>query len=213
MITVIDSAISNLGSVRAALTRIGASHRVTAAPAEVAAADALLLPGVGAFGDGMAALRRRGLVEPIREHAAAGKPILGICLGMQLLADSSEEFGEHEGLGLIPGRIRRLHPAPGLRVPNIGWCDVRVAEGARLFEDVPDGAPFYFVHSYVVDCDDPANSVGTIAFGDADETVVLQRKNIYGAQFHPEKSQDAGLCFLDSFARIVSGARRIYGDT
>lgn len=203
MITVIDSAIANLGSVCTALSRIGVPHRVTAAPSEVAAAQALLLPGVGAFGDGMAALRQRGLIEPIRAHAAAGRPILGVCLGMQLLAERSEEFGAHEGLGLVPGRVRRLRPAPGLRVPNIGWCAMRFTGGARLFEGLSDGTCFYFVHSYVVECAEPEDSVGTIAFGDADETVALQRRNVYGVQFHPEKSQDVGLGVLDAFARIV----------
>lgn len=203
MITIIDSGICNIGSVLTALDRVGAHYIVTTEAARVAEARALLLPGVGAFADGMAALRRHGLVEPIRAHADADKPILGICLGMQLLADSSEEFGDHQGLGLIPGRVRKLPAAPGLRVPNIGWCDMHVARGARLFAGMEDGASFYFVHSYVMDCADPADSVGTIDFGAHEVTVACQRGAVFGAQFHPEKSQDTGLAFLANFATMV----------
>ena len=202
MIAVIDSGLSNIGSVLTALQRIGAKAEPTRDPAEVATAASLLLPGVGAFGDGMTALRQQGLVEPIRAHAAAGKPILGICLGMQLLASASEEFGEHQGLGLIPGRVRRLRPQAGLRVPNIGWCGLQARNDARLFADIPADACFYFVHSYVIDCDTAEDCAGTLTFGDDEETVAVQRGRIFGAQFHPEKSQDAGLAVLDAFRRI-----------
>lgn len=202
MIAVIDSGLSNIGSVLTALQRIGAKAEPTRDPAEVAAAASLLLPGVGAFGDGMTALRQQGLVEPIRAHAAAGKPILGICLGMQLLASASEEFGEHQGLDLIPGRVRRLRPQAGLRVPNIGWCGLQARNDARLFADIPADSCFYFVHSYVIDCDTAEDCAGTLTFGDGEETVAVQRGRIFGAQFHPEKSQDAGLAVLDAFRRI-----------
>ncbi|WP_096701971.1 imidazole glycerol phosphate synthase subunit HisH [Magnetospirillum sp. 15-1] len=203
MITIIDSGICNIGSVLTALERVGASFAVTTDPARVAQAKSLLLPGVGAFADGMEALRRHGLVDPIRAHAAQGKPILGICLGMQLLAESSEEFGTHQGLGLIPGHVRKLPAAPGLRVPNMGWCDMQVQPGARLFAGLEPGASFYFVHSYAMDCADPRHSVGTIAFGPRPVTVAVERDNIFGAQFHPEKSQDTGLAFLANFVNTV----------
>ncbi|WP_119168002.1 imidazole glycerol phosphate synthase subunit HisH [Algihabitans albus] len=202
MIAVIDSGLSNIGSVLTALRRIGAEAKPTRDPTEVAAAGSLLLPGVGAFGDGMAALRKHGLVEPIRAHAEGGKPVLGICLGMQLLAGESEEFGMHEGLGLIPGRVRRLRPQAGQRVPNIGWCNLQVRTGAQLFADTPADACFYFVHSYVIDCAVEEDAAGTLTFGDDRATVAIERGRIFGAQFHPEKSQDAGLAVLDAFRRI-----------
>jgi glutamine amidotransferase len=203
MITIIDSGICNIGSLLIALDRVGARYTVTTEVEHVAAASALLLPGVGAFADGMEALRRSGLVEPIQAHAAAGKPLLGICLGMQLLADGSDEFGLHEGLGLIPGWVRRLPSVPGLRVPNIGWCDVDVADGAELFAGIEDSASFYFVHSYAMECDDAANIVGTIDFGGCKVTVACRRGAVFGAQFHPEKSQDAGLAVIANFAAQV----------
>lgn len=205
MITVIDSGICNIGSVLTALERIGARYTVTTEPDTVANARSLLLPGVGAFANGMDALRRNCLVEPIRSHAAAGKPLLGICLGMQLLADGSDEFGTHKGLGLIPGWVRRLPSAPGLRIPNIGWCDMHFTSGSSLFAGLDDNASFYFVHSYAMKCDEAADSIGTIVFGDVKVTVACQRGNIFGAQFHPEKSQDAGLTFLANFAAQVNG--------
>ena len=203
MITIIDSGICNIGSLLIALDRVGARYLVTTEVERVAAASTLLLPGVGAFADGMEALRRHALVEPIRAHAAAGKPLLGICLGMQLLADGSDEFGTYEGLGLIPGWVRRLPSAPGLRVPNIGWYGVQVTDGARLFTGLEANGSFYFVHSYAVECIDADNNVGSIDFGDRKLTVACQRGNIFGAQFHPEKSQDAGLAFLANFAAQV----------
>lgn len=203
MITIIDSGICNIGSLLIALDRVGARYSITTEAECVASASALLLPGVGAFADGMEALRRHGLVEPIRTHAAAGKPLLGICLGMQLLADGSDEFGTHEGLGLIPGWVRRLPSVPGVRVPNIGWCDVQITGGAKLFNGLEANDSFYFVHSYAMDCDAADNSISSIDFGDCKVTVACQRANVCGVQFHPEKSQDAGLTFLANFVAQV----------
>lgn len=203
MISVIDSGICNLASVTTALDRIGARWTIAASAANVAGAEALLLPGVGAFADGMAALTARGLVEPVRAHAAAGRPILGICLGMQLLAEVSEEFGEHPGLGLIAGRVRRLPEVPALRVPNIGWCDTVPEEGTPLFRGIARGAAFYYVHSYYVDCDDPSDVAARIPFGPHHVAAALHRDRVFGAQFHPEKSQDVGLAVLANFAQLV----------
>jgi imidazole glycerol-phosphate synthase subunit HisH len=203
MITVIDSGIANLGSVASALKRVGAQLRITTTPEEVGAAGALLLPGVGAFADGMQSLRKHGLIEPIRAVARAGRPVLGICLGMQLLAEASEEFGVHEGLGLLPGRVVRLPELEGLRVPNIGWCDLALARRARLFAGIEDGAAFYFVHSYHLACADAQDAVGTIGLGGARFAAAVERGNIYGAQFHPEKSQDVGLAFLANFVMLT----------
>lgn len=200
MITIVDSGISNLGSVLAAIRRISAPAEVTTDPDVVRKARAILLPGVGAFADGMAALRKHGLVEPIVEAVATGKPILGICLGMQLLAEASDEFGDHRGLGLIPGRVKKLPTVPGLRIPNIGWCDMDIRRGSTLFAGIGNGAPFYFVHSFHLVCAQPAHAAGSIAFGPSPVTVAVEHRNIFGAQFHPEKSQDAGLAFLANFA-------------
>lgn len=209
MITIVDSKVANIGSVMAALRRVGAPHRVAADAGMIASASALLLPGVGAFADAMQALRRAGFVEPIRAAASAGTPVLGVCLGMQLLAAESEEFGRHEGLGLIRGRVRRLEPArPGERVPNIGWCDVTPGAHATLFRDIAPGTPFYFVHSFHVVCDDPADVAATMTYGVGEIAVAIERGNVYGAQFHPEKSQDAGLTVLAAFAALAAERSR-----
>jgi imidazole glycerol-phosphate synthase subunit HisH len=209
MITVIASAIANLGSVQSALRRVGVAAAVTSDAAAIRNARALILPGVGAYGEGMASLRRHGLIEPIREAAAAGTPILGVCLGMQLLADTSEEFGRHDGLGLICGRVVRLQPRPGERVPNIGWCDLTPTRPSTLYAEVQPRTPFYFVHSYQLRCSEPADITATIMFGGAPVTVGIERGNIFGAQFHPEKSQDAGLAVLAAFANFAERTRRL----
>jgi glutamine amidotransferase len=204
MITIIDSGIANIGSVVAAMKRIGGDFEVTADAAAVARAGALLLPGVGAFADGVESLRRRDLIETVRAAGSAGKPILGICLGMQLLADASEEFGDHDGLGLLPGRVRKLPPG-GERIPNIGWCDLAMRPGARLFRGIEDHSSFYFVHSYHMNCALPSDAAGTIAFGNTPVTVAVERDNIFGVQFHPEKSQDVGLAVLANFVSYAIG--------
>jgi glutamine amidotransferase len=202
VITIIDSGICNIGSVLIALRHIGVSYIVTNKAEHIVSARALLLPGVGAFADGMKALYHHGLIEPIKTHAAKGKPLLGICLGMQLLADGSDEFGSHEGLGLIPGWVRRLPNQTGVQIPNMGWCDVNIKDGFNLFAGLEDGVSFYFVHSYVMECSDQKNSIATINYGDYQATIACRHGNIFGVQFHPEKSQDAGLSFLKNFTRI-----------
>ena len=205
MITIIDSGIANIGSVVAAYRRLGVATTTTTDPKIVAAASALVLPGVGAFADGMESLRQKDLVQPILDAAAAGVPILGICLGMQLLAEVSEEFGEHQGLGLIPGRVIPLRPAQANeRVPNIGWCDVTLNPQSSLFQNMGTSQTFYFVHSYYLNCSDSSHAVATIPFGGALVTVAVANRNIFGVQFHPEKSQDAGLQLLNQFARTIA---------
>lgn len=204
MITVIDSGIANIGSVLSAFERIGAEAEVTTEAQAVRDAKALVLPGVGAFKDGMDSLWRHGLVEPIREATAAGTPILGICLGMQLLGEASEEFGEHDGLKLIRGRVERLQPTrPGERVPNIGWCDLHLRKPSTLFRGIAAGSAFYFVHSYVLRSAADADAVGVIDFGDSPVTVAVESGRVFGVQFHPEKSQDTGLTVLANFADYV----------
>lgn len=205
MITIIDSGSANIGSVISACRRIGVQAVVTTEPEMISEARGLILPGVGSFADAMGNMRQRGLVQPIRDAAAAGIPILGICLGMQLLAQVGEEFGEHQGLGIIAGRVKRLQPAcSGERVPNIGWCDVNTAPRSVLFAGIDNGSPFYFVHSYALDCSDPDDCAGSISFGATPVCVAIEHNNTFGVQFHPEKSQDVGLHLLSNFAGLVS---------
>jgi glutamine amidotransferase len=201
-LVMVDMGISNLGSVVEAFRRAGAPPlKVSREPEALDDAQAVVLPGVGAFGDGMAALRERGLVEPIRRHAASGRPLFGICVGMQLLSERSEEHGDHEGLGLIPGRTIRLTPSePALRVPNMGWCDV-TANGAAFFADAEDRA-FYFAHSYRVVPEDESDIAATIDYG-GEVAAAVARGAVFGVQFHPEKSQDAGLEVLASFCESL----------
>ena len=201
MITVVDSGIANIGSVLSSLRRIGSDARTTRSPDEIATAEALLLPGVGTFRDGMASLQQFALVEPIQHAARNGVPILGICLGMQLLSDGSDEFGDCDGLGLVPGRVTRLTSTQANeRIPNIGWCDVHPRHDATLFREVSPGTAFYFAHSYHFVCDDAGSVAAEMSFGAKAVTVAVQHGSIFGAQFHPEKSQDAGLSVLAAFA-------------
>ena len=194
----VDMGISNLGSVRQALARVNAPPMTAASAASVAEARAILLPGVGAFGDAMASLRAQGLVEPIRRAAARGTAVFGICLGMQLLAEESEEFGRHEGLGLLPGRVRKLETdRAGFRVPNIGWCDVTPKKSSRLLPH--GGGTFYHVHSFHFEPRDPAAVAATIDFSGRAVAVAVEHNNLCGVQFHPEKSQDDGLRVLAAF--------------
>ncbi len=204
MVTVIDMGLSNLGSVLHALSRIGVAAGSSRDPERVGDSPALVLPGVGAFGDGMAALRDAGLVDPIRAHVAAGRPLLGICLGMQLLADEGTEHGAFGGLGLVPGRVVRVTPDdPRRRVPNIGWCDVTPA---AAHGPVTRESSMYFVHGYHLVPDDPADVAATVDLSPPVAAAVA-RGPVWGVQFHPEKSQDDGLAVLEAFCeRIPLGA-------
>ena len=196
---IVDIGLSNIGSVRQALSRVGAQSMTARSAGDLEGAGAVILPGVGAFGDGMAALRDQGLVEPLRHHAAEGRPLLGICLGMQLLASSSEEHGRHEGLGVVPGRVVRLSPSdPALPVPNIGWCDV-----ADVSDDGEEA--YYFAHGYHLVPDDPADVAGVFHYG-GPVTAIVRRGATTGVQFHPEKSQDAGLEMLERFVASAVAA-------
>ena len=203
MIALIDSGICNLASVSNALGRVGAAFEVAKRPEKLEHAGAVILPGVGAFADGMKSLHEGGFVEPLRNAAKAGKPILGICLGMQLLVEESEEHGKHEGLGLLPGRVRKMSAdQAGFRVPNIGWCDVSSARAGKLYGKVGAAGAFYFVHSYYVDT--PAENIAaTIEFSGRKLPAALERGNLCGVQFHPEKSQDGGLDLLARWAAAL----------
>jgi glutamine amidotransferase len=200
VIAIVDYGIGNLRSVQKAVERVGATAVVSGDPSALDAARGVILPGVGAFGDGMAHLRARKLVEPVLCQVEEGKPLLGICLGMQLLFDESEEMGHHQGLGLLPGRVVRF-PEGDLKVPHIGWNQLRVHKG-MLLDGVADGAHAYFVHSYYAAPEEPADVLATTEYG-IEFASVVGRGKVLGAQFHPEKSQEVGLRLLSNYARLV----------
>jgi glutamine amidotransferase len=176
---------------------------VTGNAAGIGNADRLILPGVGAFGDAMATLRDRGLVEPIRRAVACGIPFLGICLGMQLLADRSDEFGVHEGLGIIPGHIHRLPEGPETRIPNVGWRPLTIHGHDSFLGALPTATMVYFVHSFGFAPTNPANIAATISINGQAIAAVLRHENVIGYQFHPEKSGPAGLDLIDRFLRLT----------
>jgi glutamine amidotransferase len=201
MIAIIDYGMGNLRSVQKALEAVGHPALVTSDPEEARKADKVILPGVGAFEDAMAELRRTGLGEAFAEVVAAGRPALGVCLGLQLLFDESLEDGQHRGLGLIPGRVVRFEPGPGRKVPHMGWNELRVVRPAPLLEGLGDSPSVYFVHSYYVRPEDP----GVVA-AEADYpfpfAAMVWRENLMACQFHPEKSQKIGLEMYRNFARL-----------
>ena len=202
-ILVLDYGVGNLRSVEKALEHVGARATIGANPDEVRDADGLILPGVGAFPRAMERIRAAGLDELLTERAASGTPILGICLGVQLLFERSEELGGAAGLGLLPGTVTKLD-APGLKVPNIGWAPVRWERESRLAEGIPSETPFYLVHSFVAR---PAgeDTLGTAEYGERFACAV-EHGNVFGAQFHPEKSSAAGLRLLANFSGICAKA-------
>jgi glutamine amidotransferase len=203
LIAVVDYGMGNRRSVQKALEHVGARAEITRAHETLETADALVVPGVGAFPKAMANLRELGLAELIRERAAQRVPILGICLGMQLLFDRSEELSDTDGLGLIAGQVSWLATG-GLRVPHIGWNDVRFEHSSPLLDGLPaGGCPFYHVHSLAVRATDAADVVGTTEYGERFATIV-QRGLVFGVQFHPEKSSVDGLRMLASFVRTVA---------
>lgn len=208
-VVIVDLQISNIASVLQALAQIGAPRYEFATPDNIASAAAVILPGVGAFGDGMASLREKALVEPIRRTATTGTPVFGICLGMQLLADRSEEFGSHAGLGLLKGEVKRLLPKhPGFRVPNIGWCDIQATRPSALFPS-DRGRCCYHVHSYHFVPVDRSVIAATTDFAAEPIVVAVESGNLYGVQFHPEKSQDDGLEVLSNFFAALRRAGRL----
>jgi glutamine amidotransferase len=199
MIAIIDYEMGNLRSVQKGFERIGHAATITSDPAVLAVADRIVLPGVGAFRDAIAALRQRELVDPIREAIASGKPFLGICLGLQLLFERGYEDGEHEGLGVIPGEVRRFSVPAEYKVPHMGWNQVQFRQRPPLFEGIDDAAYFYFVHSYYVLPSD-VTWVATETDYATPFCSSVWRGNLCAVQFHPEKSQAAGLRLLKNFA-------------
>ena len=202
MIAIVDYGVGNLFSLNSSLQMIGAESVVTADEAVLRSADKILLPGVGAFEDAARKLRESGLADLLKELAAEGKPLLGICLGMQMLFEKSFEYGEHEGLGLIPGNVRPIRdviPAE-YKIPHIGWNGLHFRKENPLFKYLKEGDCVYFVHSfYASDCED--SIVATSEYG-AELTAAVAKGNVYGCQFHPEKSGNVGLAILKAFNEL-----------
>lgn len=213
MIAIIDSGIANLRSVEKGFERVGVPARVVREPSRLRDAAGIVLPGVGAFADGIATLERAGFIDPIRHAIESGKPVLGICLGLHFLFSESEEFGLHKGLDLLRGRVRRfpgtapsssLSPQSSvLKVPHMGWNRVYLRRDAPIMEGIPDGSYFYFVHSFYVDPEDDGVTAGVTEYG-IPFTSLIWRDNLFATQFHPEKSQGLGLRLLANFGRLAA---------
>lgn len=202
MIAIIDYGVGNLFSLGSSFRAIGAEVTVTSDPAAIHQADRIILPGVGAFGDAADKLRRSGMANVLLTEAAAGKPILGICLGMQLLFEEAYEYGRHQGLGLLKGSIRPIADIipKDYKIPQIGWNALHITRDCPLFRWIHEGDYVYFVHSYyAADCD--ASVVATTDYG-APVTAAVANGNIYGCQFHPEKSGGVGLAILRAFCEM-----------
>ena len=189
--------MGNLRSVEKAVAAVGGWPVIARDPDSIRDADRLILPGVGAFGDAMANLRKRGLDRAIGDAVNAGKPLLGLCLGLQLLFTESEEFGSHQGLDLIPGRVRRFEE-PGLRVPHVGWNQIEEGRPDPLLQGIPDGSYFYFVHSFFFSANDTADILSITTY-EIEFTSAIEKGNIVGVQFHPEKSHKFGMRLLKNF--------------
>ena len=201
MIAIIDYGAGNLMSVKKALDYIGAESIITSNPAELAAADRVILPGVGSFGDAMASMQERGLVEAVKASAVSGKPFLGICLGLQLLFADSEESEGVEGLSLLNGKISHIPTNLELKVPHMGWNSVEISEGSRLFKGIKNGSYFYFVHSYYLNGADEDAVAAVTQYG-VEIQCAVERENLFATQFHPEKSGEVGLKLLKNFAEM-----------
>ena len=202
MIAIIDYQMGNLRSVQKAFERVGHAAKITSDAREIAEAERIVLPGVGAFADAMEELRRRDLIGPIRDAIAADKPFLGICLGLQLLFDVGYENGRHEGLGILRGEVVRFDLPREYKVPHMGWNSAIIRRRAPILEGIPDGTHFYFVHSYY-----PVPDDSSIVAIEADYhhpfCAMIWRDNLFATQFHPEKSQGDGMKILKNFAELA----------
>ena len=203
VIAVIDYDMGNLHSVCKGLETAGATPQVTHSPSELARADAVVLPGVGAFDPAMQQLRSRGLVEPIKKAIASGRPFLGICLGMQILFESSEE-GQEAGLGVVAGTVRRFNSEQDIKIPHMGWNQLEITQSASpLWQQLSSSPWAYFVHSYYVDPTDPQVRAATVTHGSQTVTAAIAQRNLMAVQFHPEKSSTTGLQILSNFVNQV----------
>lgn len=202
MIAIIDYDAGNIKSVEKAIQYLGEEALVTRDREEILNADGVILPGVGAFGDAMEKLHRYDLVDVIRDCAEKELPFLGICLGLQLLFESSEESPGVQGLGILPGRIVRLPAESGLKIPHIGWNNLQFPRKGRLFEGVPENSFVYFVHSYYLEAKEPEIVTAVAQYG-AQIHAAVERGNVFACQFHPEKSSEVGLKMLENFIRIT----------
>ncbi|MEH2160167.1 imidazole glycerol phosphate synthase subunit HisH [Nostoc sp.] len=203
VIAVVDYEMGNLHSVCKGLEKAGATPNVTYSPKELEQADAIVLPGVGAFDPAVQHLRSRGLEQPIKEAIASGKPFLGICLGLQILFESSAE-GTQPGLGIIKGKVRRFRPEPDITIPHTGWNQLEMTQAKSiLWEHLPSDPWVYFVHSYYVDPIDPLIRAATITHGTQTVTAAIAHENLMAVQFHPEKSSNIGLQILSNFVAQV----------
>ncbi len=203
-LAIIDYGMGNLASVRKAIQHLGGRAQVTSDPQKISRAKGLILPGVGAFGEAMAELRKRGLITPIRQSIAGGKPFLGLCLGLQLLFESSEESPGVRGLGILPGKVRRLPRKKDLKVPHMGWNRVEPETGNPLLHGIPDGAFMYFVHSFYADPADGSVVAARTEYGCRFPSVIWDGGRVFATQFHPEKSQKWGLKILENFLEECS---------
>ncbi|MBP8968119.1 MAG: imidazole glycerol phosphate synthase subunit HisH [Lachnospiraceae bacterium] len=201
MIAVVDYDAGNVKSVEKAIEKLGAKHILTSNPEEIRKADAVILPGVGNFGDCVNNLKERGLDTVLKEYAASGKPFLGICVGLQLLFDESEESPGVKGLGILSGKIKKFPASADLKVPQIGWNDIIESKG-RLLEGIDRGTYFYFVHSFYLESSDPSIVTSKTEYGVTYDSSV-EKGNVFATQFHPEKSSDAGLKVLSNFLKIA----------
>ncbi len=202
MVAVIDYDAGNIRSVEKAIVSLGGCVKVTRQRQEILSANHIILPGVGSFGDAMGKLHKYGLTDVIREAVSRNIPFLGICLGLQLLFESSEESEGVEGLGILPGRIVRLPEEAGLKIPHIGWNSLRYPNAGRLFEGIQEGAYVYFVHSYYLQADEPETVMATTEYATCIHASV-ERGNVFACQFHPEKSSDVGMRILRNFMQIT----------
>ncbi len=201
MITIIDYDAGNLRSVEKAFLSLGEETTVTRDKSRILSADKVVLPGVGAFGDAMAKLDQHGLTEVIRQVADRGTPFLGICLGLQLMFDSSQESEGVSGLGLLSGRILKIPDCPGLKIPHMGWNSLDIRPDSRLFAGIEQGAYVYFVHSYYLQAQDESVVAASAQYGVGIHAAV-ERDNVFACQFHPEKSGDTGLRILKNFVDL-----------
>ncbi|TVS19440.1 MAG: imidazole glycerol phosphate synthase subunit HisH [Planctomycetaceae bacterium] len=204
MIVIVDYQMGNLRSVQKGFERVGYSATISGDPDEIAKADKLVLPGVGAFGDAICELRQRGLIEPVCDVVRSGRPFLGICLGLQLLFDVSYEGGEHQGLGILPGKVVRFELPPTMKVPHMGWNEAIIRRQTPILRGIEEGTHFYFVHSYYAVPDDP-DVVAIEADYGGPFCAMVCRDHLFATQFHPEKSQQHGLKILRNFAELGKG--------